>query len=248
MIYLRQILPQLVLPLGIALALLIFGVVRRRRWPILSAIALLWITSLPLVSEALMRVLEGPEGRQPAATAPMADAIVVLSIGRNISRGAVRVSEWTDADRFFGGVELFKAGRAPLLIFTGGWTIGDSNAPLEGDTLAGYAKDIGVPAERILTTTLVRTTEEEAAAVGKLVQERQLGKRILLVTSAFHMARATRLFSAAGFEVLPFAVDYSTQELDGIGVMDVVPRATALSQSERALREFYGRAYYWLLQ
>jgi hypothetical protein len=46
--------------------------------------------------------------------------VSVLSEGRLVAPGNAAVSEWKDADRFFGGVELFKAGKSPLLVFTGG--------------------------------------------------------------------------------------------------------------------------------
>jgi hypothetical protein len=52
---------------------------------------------------------------------PEADAIVILSGGRVPAPGDPPLSEWRDADRFFGGIDLYRAGRAPLLIFTGGW-------------------------------------------------------------------------------------------------------------------------------
>jgi hypothetical protein len=55
-----------------------------------------------------------------AVDASEADAIVVLSEGRVVVPGKAAVSEWSDADRFFGGVELFRAGKSPLLVFTGG--------------------------------------------------------------------------------------------------------------------------------
>ena len=73
---------------------------------------------LPLVSGSLMRAIEGRADRIPASDAPIADAIVVLSGYRIIAPGRAAISEWTDPDRFFCGVELFKAEKSPLLVFT----------------------------------------------------------------------------------------------------------------------------------
>src|ERR1019366_6437057 len=102
--------------------------------------------------------------------------------------GKAAVSEWTDGDRFFGGVELFKAGKSPLLVFTGGAAPWDPNAALEGDVLAGYARAMGVPGGQIVKTPRVMTTAEEAGAVAALLRGRLSGPtwrggdlRILLV-------------------------------------------------------------------
>ncbi|MFL0774594.1 MAG: hypothetical protein AB8A39_07525 [Prochlorococcus sp.] len=55
-----------------------------------------------------------------AAEASCAEAIVVLSGGRHPAPGAARVSEWHDPDRFMAGLDLYRAGKAPRLLFTGG--------------------------------------------------------------------------------------------------------------------------------
>ena len=215
MIYLHKILPLFVLPVGITLILVIAGLRFRRRWLIWSGVAVLWLSSTPLVTGLAVRAAEGWAERGLAVDAPTADAIVVLSEGRIIAPGKIAVSEWTDGDRFFGGVELFKAGKAPLLVFTGGASSWGSDAALEGDTLAKYAEEMGVPDSQTATTPRVMDTADEAQAVATLLHERLSvpawsggPPRVLLVTSAFHMARARLLFERAGLRVLPFPVDF----------------------------------------
>lgn len=88
---------------------------------------------------------------------PAVDAIVVLSVGRVVAPGKERVSEWGDANRFFGDVELYQAGKAALLVFTGAWISWEPDAPLEGDVLAAQARTLGVPGDRILVTGRGRT-------------------------------------------------------------------------------------------
>lgn len=82
-----------------------------------------------------------------------------------LAPGDPSVSEWNDADRFFGGIELYRAGKAPLVIFTDGWVPWRPAAEPEGRVLIRYAKDLGVPPEDLLTTDKVVNTEEEAAAI-----------------------------------------------------------------------------------
>lgn len=249
MTYLRQILPFFFLPIGITLILLVAGLLSRRRALLWSGLGVLWLSSTPLVGTLLMRMAEGWAERRPAAPAPTADAIVVLSVGRMLAPGRAGISEWRDPDRFFGGIELFRAGKAPLLIFTGGWLSWRREGGLEGDTLTSYARSFGVPTEAMATTGFVTNTAEEAQAVARLLRERrpaaavEATPRVLLVTSAFHMARARVLFERAGLTVLPFPVDFQASA-GGIGVMSFVPSADALGQTEKAWRELYGRLFY----
>ena len=71
--------------------------------------------------------------------------------------------------------------------------------------LKEYAITNGIPSEKILVTKDVVNTAVEAVAVRELISP---SKRIILVTSAFHMYRAKRLFEKQGFIVIPYKVDY----------------------------------------
>ncbi len=252
LIYLHKILPVFLLPIGIILLLVSAGMLLRRRALIWTGIVLLWLGSTPLVSDRMMRAVEGASVRDAASDALPADAIVVLSGGRIVAPGAAAISEWRDANRFFGGVELFKASKAPLLIFTGGrlpWEA--KTARTEGEVLVEYAKNFGVPSESMVTTGAVANTAEEAVAVAALLSARRMkvvdrpeALRVLLVTSAFHMARAQHLFEGAGLKVIPFPVDFQVSRSRALTIIDFLPRASALSQTELAWREMYGQLYY----
>lgn len=248
MIYLNKILPLLMLPFGVGLLLLFAGLRLRRRALMWGAILILWVGSTPWVSEHLMRGAEAGAIRLSAVESGTADAIVVLSAGRIVAPGPAGISEWGDPDRFFGGIELFQAGKAPLIVFTGAWLPWAPNEPLEGTVLAGYAKALGVPSDRILTTGRVSNTADEARAVADLLRGRQLAPpHVLLVTSAFHMPRARHQFESAGVVVSPFPVDFQISAGSAVTLIDFVPSSGALSKTERALREVYGRLFYWLV-
>ena len=249
MIYLSKILPLLVLPLGVTLLLMLAGITLRRRALMWASILVLWISSTPWVSSHLLRAAEAGAVRTPATEAPPADAIVVLSAGRIVAPGQAGISEWGDPDRFYGGIELFQAGKAPLLVFTGEWIPWVPSAPLEGDILAGYARNLGVPLDRILTTGRVSNTTDEARAVSTLLRARQTSPaRVLLVTSAFHMSRARRLFENAGLLVSAFPVDFQVSAGRKVNATDFLPSAGALNQTQIALREMYGRLFYRMIQ
>lgn len=251
MIYLHKILPFFLLPMGLTLLLVLSGMVLRRRVLCWLGIIVFWLAGMPFVANFAMRTVEGWQIRQPVAIFAEADAIVVLSGGRVLAPGNPPVSEWDDADRFFAGVELYKAGKAPLLIFTGGWTPWQPQLPPEGQMLISYAVELGLQPAALLTTDKVVNTAEEARAVADLLVAKKKGgearSRVLLVTSAFHMRRAKLLFERVGLEVVPFPVDFQVSTGRKLTLLDFLPSVNSLSRTETALREFYGILFYWVI-
>ena len=117
---LSKLLPLWFLPLGLSLILLFLAWLFGWRWSSLLAFALLWIFSLGIVAQGLWRLLEAPWQRRLVSSAPSADAIVVLSGALHPAPGIDRVTEWADPDRFLAGLDLYRANKAPRLLFTGG--------------------------------------------------------------------------------------------------------------------------------
>jgi uncharacterized SAM-binding protein YcdF (DUF218 family) len=277
MFLLSKLLPLLLLPLGLALLLLVWAVWRGGRTPVLAALGLLWLFATPLTAEGLWRWLERPYQRRsidtvlqgfacalPARPSPpvsyspaerlgtaqrLGCAVVVLGTGRHAAPGPARASEWTDADRFFGGIEAYQHLRAqgfrPRLIFTGGWWPTQPSLRPEGDELRLRAIALGLPPADLLSTSRVRNTAEEARAIAALVPP---GAAVVLVTSAFHMPRAQRLFERQGLSVVPLPVDFqATGAWAGHPLADplnYLPSADGLASSSRALREAIGRTLY----
>ncbi len=68
--------------------------------------------------------------------------------------------------------------------------------------------------------------------------------KVLLVTSAYHMPRAQRLFERAGLTVIAYPVDFQGEASRNLSVMDFVPSAGAFQATEMASRETIGRVYY----
>ena len=249
--WLSKILPLVLVPLGLSLILLLVGLIGRWRWPVITAVVLLWLFSLGLVSQALWRWLEVPWQRKLAANAVCADAIVVLSGGRHPAPGAAKVSEWHDPDRFLAGVDLYWLGKAPRLLFTGGTSPFMPGQPPEGQRYLEEAQQLGIPIEAMQSSPPVVNTAQEAVAIRKLLQWSDCAPdspRILLVTSAFHMRRAQRLFERQGLTVMPFPVDFQARgQWAGSLWRDPtqwLPTAGALDGSSRALRELLERLVY----
>lgn len=246
MLYLHKILPLFLMPLVVTGAMVAYGLARRRaRWA-WAGLLLLYAAATPLVAGSLFGLVERGMLRREADEMPAAQAIVVLSGmlgGVPGSRGVV--IEWGDADRFFGGIELYRAAKAPLVVFTGGRVPWQDRMPPEGQVLKAYAEAFGVRSADIRISADAVNTAEEAQAVRGLLGA---GVRdILLVTSAFHMPRAATLFGRAGFKVIEFPVDFKVG-VAALTPMDFLPSAAALAMSEGALRELLGRAYYTMFR
>jgi uncharacterized SAM-binding protein YcdF (DUF218 family) len=111
----------------------------------------------------------------------------------------------------------------------------------EGVVLKEHAISNGIPAEKIFVTKDVENTADEAVAVKELLSP---SKKIILVTSAYHMNRAKKLFEKQGFGVNPYKVDYKTGQFKGVGIIDFLPSAENLAQAETGIREIIGRLFY----
>ncbi len=244
MIYFHKLLPLIASPLGIICALLLFGMARRRVWPICLASIIMLVSAWPLTARLVWSALESKYPYTRIHEVRAADAVIVLSgmLG-GFRSGSEYVTQWGDPDRFFAGISLMKAGKAKKIIFTRGkmpW----NDAPPEGEVLAEKALDLGLKRDDILLTAIVSNTSEEVNAVRTLANSSNIYS-VILVTSSFHMPRAHLLFKQAGVEVIPYPTDFKVG--DGkLTWLDYMPSADAFSMTSAGIREYLGRAYYWI--
>jgi uncharacterized SAM-binding protein YcdF (DUF218 family) len=245
MIYLHKILPVFVSPIFIVVILALIGLITKRRVWGVCGILLLYVASMPIVADQLVIGRDRSFERLLPADVPNSEAVVVLGQGMSWMRVKNSfVPDWGDPDRFFGGVELILADKAPKLVFTGGrlpWQLTDET---EGDVLSRYAQMMQVPVGKILITTPVENTDQEAVAVRKLLGSET--KQIVLVTSGFHMQRAKELFEQVGFKVFAYPVDLPGQITEKLTLVSFLPKAEALNTVSMVVREFWGLQYYRL--
>jgi len=243
-LYLHKILPIIFLPSGFIIVLILAGLLKRRLLLIWAGLVLFYLFATPVVSDAIFKYVEKGQLRKNISSVPKADAIVVLGGMFNyVKTETGELNEWVDPDRFFGGIELFKARKANQIIFTGAkmpWAEKDQET--EGESLKKYAIEMGVPDTAIKISGLVTTTEDESKEVRKLLPNT---KTIVLVTSAFHMPRSQALFERQGFEVISFPVD-SKVSFEATTILDYLPEADSFRKSETGIRELIGRLFYRL--
>jgi uncharacterized SAM-binding protein YcdF (DUF218 family) len=243
-LYLHKILPIIFLPSGMIVALLLIGLVKRKLIFIWTALILFYLFATPIVSKTIFKYVEKGQIIKDVKNIPNADAIIVLGGMFNyVKTETGGKNEWVDSDRFHGGVELYKAGKANQIIFTGAkmpWAEKDQET--EGASLRRYAIEMGVPDSAIKISGLVTTTEDESNEVKKLLPNT---KTIILVTSAYHMPRSKSLFERKGFNVIAFPVD-SKIGIAETTLLDFLPNADSFRNSETGIRELLGRLFYFV--
>ncbi len=123
------------------------------------------------------------------------DAIVVLGAG--LIDGRVPPLLGSRLDR---AVALFSARRAIgddcVLIPTGGR--GSDEPRSEGEAMAGYLRDAGVPADRVIPETEAVNTEQNLLLSRNIADAHHPGSRVLIVTSEYHVLRAAMLARRVG--------------------------------------------------
>ncbi|WP_140728005.1 YdcF family protein [Pseudomonas sp. Hp2] len=127
--------------------------------------------------------------------AAQADVVIVLGAAAYDARPSPVFEE-----RIRHGLDLYRAGYAPKLIFTGGF--GGSGARFsESQVARRYALRHDVPQQDILIETVSRTTRQNLEQARALMQAHGM-HRAIIVSDPLHMARALRLCRELGIDAL----------------------------------------------
>ena len=223
----------------------------RRRAFIIAALLILWLSSTSGFSNLLARSLEWRY--KPPEVIPLGEVIVLLGGGtepKAYPRSGVEMNG--AGDRVIYAAQLFKEGKAPLILLSGGeitWMNDGSTTPAED--MAEILLSMDVPQDALIVEDLSRNTYENALYAKELLDERGISK-ILLVTSAMHMPRSVSLFEAQGFEVTPLPVDYSVVE-DGSAenqnsvlvtkILNIIPNASNSGLNDQCIKGIFGIIY-----
>ncbi|MEK6617946.1 MAG: YdcF family protein [Nitrospirota bacterium] len=223
---------------------------RRLQWIRILAVSTVLVVYLlgnPLVSGALLGLIEEQYPPFDRSTTNRFDAIVVLGGGVG-GKGSLRPSDQLSGlsmEQTICGAELFAQGFAPRLLFTGGDATIFGHGPKEAVEMKRLALRLGVPEEAIIVEDRSRTTFENAVEVKGI-----LGRdSILLVASASHVPRAVGLFRKQGLETTPSPCGYRVKDRPGEGwdvnPFDLLPEVGALRKSTTAIDEIVGTIVYW---
>jgi uncharacterized SAM-binding protein YcdF (DUF218 family) len=249
--FIGKVLTALASPVALSLlALLYAGFSRRRtsRFACFIAAILLVLFGSESGSRFFLRSLESRYRSNTVASAPAAPAIVVLGGGlANVNDPARTVELGQNSERLWTAVELYRAGKSPLILVSGGNAFPNKNAPnvAESALAARMLRAWDVPPAAILTEEESRETHENAVFSQRILAQKGID-RILLVTSAVHLPRASATFRRAGFTVFPVPADYLVSDENQGILLSILPNAAALADSGLAIKEWIGIVAYRL--
>jgi uncharacterized SAM-binding protein YcdF (DUF218 family) len=257
-LFFSKLLPLFLYPLGLTCLLLAIALVlmwKRSRWafvPVTLGLIALLVGSSGQMATTLLRSLEWQN--LPQGELPQADAIVILG-------GALRAPNWPRAgvevmesgDRVIYGAQLYRAGKAPLIIASGGRINWLGGGPPESQDMETLLLTLGVPQTAIVQEPDSLNTHENAVNTRRLMEFKGI-KKVLLVTSALHMPRSLKIFQKEKIEAIPAPTDFlttpgeiseQTQSFGGL-LLDLMPQADKLEQITNVLKEYVGTFIYWL--
>ncbi len=225
----------------ITLWLLIRGQVR----PALSLLVLnafLWAISLPQVVIPMGYALESKYPPLEMKDIPQADALVILGGGIGTTEHDIPYPEcYPASDRAIMAARLWHAKKTPIIIPTGAGATRAEQPLFEA---------LGIPSHAILCENAARNTAENATHTIALLKQRN-ARKVLVVTSSWHLPRTMLLFTAPDITFIPVGCDYEASLARAL--QPKTPFWQKLPSAQNAalfgvyLKEFLGIAYTTLL-
>lgn len=171
----------------------------------------------------------------PQSQPTRAEAIVVLGGGVSPEGVPVRPS----AERAQRAAELWKAGYAPLVLISGGYTV--IGPRTEAQSMAIVLQGLGVPSKALILENNSLNTFDNAVESQKLLLKRNVQK-VLLVTSRIHLLRSTLTFRKQGMKVIPIPAEQQPFQLD----WNLAPAWERAQLLQGTLNEYFGLLGYWI--
>ena len=129
----------------------------------------------------------------------------------------------------------------PIIVAAGSGDVRGERAT-EAAAIAPYLEALGIAPSRVTLEAVSRNTFENAVESWRRIGP-EPGGRWLLVTSAFHMPRAMGVFRAAGWDPVPYPVDYL---VSGQERWPVLAPAARWLDLRLAVHEYAGLLGYYL--
>lgn len=217
-----------------------------------AALGFFLVAALTLIggtpfSGLLLGGVERPYLSQPSLAVGSADAILVLGGGHRFSRlEPAGFEAQAGFDRSLAGVTLAVQGVATNLVFGGGSKEVDGKFVELGGSQVNWWSGLLPDGVRLGLVDSAYTTREEALRMRELAS-RFGWSRIVLVSSAWHLRRATAAFANVGLKAIPVGCDFEgLARLEDRPGFTVVPTLGDLGLFGRWVYEMVGWWYYRL--
>jgi uncharacterized SAM-binding protein YcdF (DUF218 family) len=165
----------------------------------------LGLTATVVVAALAVHVWRHAQERLARAPAHGADAVLVLG-NRAYLNGHPNPCLTNRVDV---GVQLWRAGRVPLLLLSGG--VDREDGRIEAEVMATHALRTGY-AGIVLKESISSSTRENLAMSWPLLEAAGV-RRVIVVSDAYHLWRVERLAKASGFDGA-FEVEYAAAPSD----------------------------------
>lgn len=257
-LFLSKLIPLFFYPIGAACLLLTVALglwwINSKWTPaaVGAALIILFLSGNTWVSNWLAQSLEWQN--IPKTELPTADAIVILG-GATRSQFYPRPDvDFTDAgDRVWYGANLYRAGKAPKIIVSGGRISWKGAGKSEAEDITKLLVTMGIPKLDIIPEGNSFNTRDNAVNVQQILQAQNF-KTILLVTSAMHMPRSMAIFKHLGINAIAAPTDYriSQLELDQPNrqtksvILSFLPNEEWFFLSTQVIKEYIGILVYKL--
>lgn len=221
---------------------------RRKRKKLLGiAFVTLLLFSNPFLADEALRAWE-PEAKAVNQLAGRYDVILVTG-GITVSNSNLPDRSFTQrgADRLLHAYWLWRQGLADFILLSGGSPDTDARYGSEAGHMRQILLSAGMPAEAILMEPEAGNTYENVLFSESIIRER-FGDdaRVLLITSGYHMPRASACMEATGLRYDTFPTDFLAHERVW-RLSAFIPQSQAMNKWHHLIKEMVGILSYRLL-
>lgn len=206
----------------------------------LIIVVLIWLISVPPVSNSMLRYLESDF---QFIKNPQADVIIVL--GERFLTGVRDFSGFGSPSalmmtRLFTAARLQKKLNVPVII---SYEIAAKDQSLESSIAKHYLFEFGVSDKDIIIEGKSRNTFENAKNSKALCQVKGF-KNPIIVTSAYHLRRSILSFNKVEMSVTPFPSNFLSPEKENYEWYSFFPNYESFKKASIALKEYFGLFFY----
>lgn len=230
--------------LSLFIAIFSKDTIRRKKFLLISVILMLFFSNT-FIFDRFMNAWE----IKPIPDDKMKhyDAAIILT-GMTSYDPANKRLEFNDrSDRIMQGIKLYKEKKVDKIILCGGSSAIGGNDTIDLPMLKNYLTTIGIASEDVIFENQSRNTHENAVYLKLILETFFPGGKFLLVSSGWHLKRATACFIKEGITLTP----YSTDRYGGPVKFDFdylfIPSSETLFNWEKLLHEWVGSIAYRII-
>jgi len=216
---------------------------------VIVSLALLWILSTEPIRDALISPLEthysalkiNHQTKKMLAN----DHVSIVLLGAGIYEKAPEFSGRNALSdhalmRTIYAADIAK--KTALNVYTTGGSGLSGKKESEAKVMQRWLIKLGVAPGKIFREDSAKTTWENASHIQQVLQDRGI-KKVILVTTAWHMPRAVHMFKSQGLSVIPAPCAYVAKN-GAYNLLSFLPQAHVLADSSDALHEYMGILWY----